>query len=186
MITRQHSAILFWALVLRVGKDKASKSFKKEIPWAVLPDGIRAYIAPRQASHFEDGIDGRGAWMRYPSAEVLKDLTRESAKRQIKYYVPDSFPKCVIGEETQLWMFDYTNSEHEHYHALKTHLIQDCILDEVLRENLIEAIMRFQDKFVVRCSGQIIDGAELRRQVTLFEELGFIHLLGTEHLVRQR
>lgn len=178
MITRQHTAIFFWALLNNMNEETAIEHFRKEIPWAVLPDGIRAYIGPRQAGHFEMAPNWKVAWMKYPSEEVLKKLTKESAKEQIDYYVPDAFPKCVIGEATQLWMFDKNNAEHKHYHAIRTHLVQDVILDNVLRDTLIDHSHRFEDKFTVRFSGKEIDGAELRKQVALFEELGFIHLLG--------
>lgn len=178
MITRQHSAILFWAMTKKYPIAEATQRFNEEVPWALLPDGIRAYIGQRQAGHFERATNGEVAWMKYPAADVLKGLNKESAKEHIKFYVPDAFPKCVIGEDTLIWEFHQKNKTHDHYKALRIHLEQDVILDNALRERLIDHSQRFKDKFTVRHSKQEIDGAELRKQVALFEELGFVHLLG--------
>lgn len=180
MITRQHAALLFWAICMRRGSLKdAIWNFREEIPWALLPDGIRAYIGPRQAGHFEQAPNGDVAWMKYPNEVTLKLLTKESSIQLVDFYVPNNvFPKCVIGEDTQIDVFDVKNKHHAHYHAIRSHLRQDIILDRVLRTELIDVSRRFEDIFVVRHSGQEIDGAELRRQVGLFEEFGFIHLLG--------
>ena len=38
---------------------------------------------------------------------------------------------------------------------------------------------RFEDRFVVHHNHSIVlDGAELRKQITLFEQIGFLHLVG--------
>ena len=58
-------------------------------------------------------------------------------------------------------------------------MFQDAILDEILREELIDASLRFQDIFTVRHDTSMkIDGKELRRQVADFERIGFIVLAG--------
>ena len=75
MITRQHSAITFMAH----SKKGSMQSFKREIPWALQPDGIRAYSGPRQMSHFEETADGTDrAWMIFPNEQVLRNLSKEN------------------------------------------------------------------------------------------------------------
>lgn len=177
MITRQHISVTVLAMI---EKGKTMDQIKARIPWVVLPDGIRAFIGPRQASHFERTPDeNECAWMIFPSAETLKNLTKDNVKDLVKFYIPENaYPKCVIGERTDTEVFTKYNFSHEHYQALYMHLMQDCILDEVLRKNLIDATFRFEDRFVIRHNDVEIDGAMLRKQVALFEELGFIHLAG--------
>lgn len=178
MVTRQHSVVTLLALLANNNLNDALSVFQQEVPWVLLPDGIRAYIGPRQAGHFEQAPDGDIAWMKYPSEEILKKLTRENAKELVEYYVPSTFPKCAIGEKTRCHMFVRKNIEHEHFKAIISHLVQDTILDSVLRTKLIDHSARFEDVFFVRHSGKKINGQELRNQVKLFEEYGFIHLLG--------
>lgn len=174
MITKQHAAITLMALALE-GREQ---EFRKLIPWVLLPDAIRGYIPPRQASHFEKTSDGKDiSWMYFPSSEQLKKLTKENAKEMIGFYQAKT-PPCVIGELTHLPTFDYMNVGHEFYHALRAHLRQDCILDAVLRDELVDVKERFLDVFTIKHSGKRINGKELRTQLALFEELGFIKLVG--------
>lgn len=190
MITKQHTAI--YVLSLAINRDltegsseeslsKFENTLHNEIPWLLLPDAIRAYIRPRQASHFER-IPGKEkdtsvSWMEFPSEEVLKNLSKENASEMISFSVGE-YPTCVIGEDTEIGEFDIRNVGHRHYEALRCHLVQDLYLDECLRKRLINAEKRFTDTFVIRHSEEEIDGAQLRAQVALFEELGFIKLVG--------
>lgn len=175
MITRQHTA-----LTLMCHSNKGTmQTFKHEIPWTLLPDAIRAYSGPRQMSHFEETPDGTDtAWMIFPNEITLGKLSKETFEERVKFYRPDGYPKCVIGEATSLETFDVKNYGHRHYHALRMHMIQDIILDNVLRDELVEVSGRFKDEFRVRWNHQVIDGATLRKQVAMFENLGFIHLAG--------
>lgn len=175
MITRQHTAISAMA-----HSSKGSiQTFKQEIPWILLPDGIRAYSGPRQMSHFEQLPDGTDtAWMIFPNEVTLRSLSKDTFEEKVRCYMPDGYPKCVIGEATNLNMFDVKNYGNRHYHALRMHMLQDIILDNVLRDKLVSVSGRFKDKFTVRWNHQEIDGATLRKQVAMFENLGFIHLAG--------
>lgn len=175
MITRQHSALTYMSHEYK----GSIQTFKREIPWVVLPDGIRAYSGPRQMSHFEQKPDGTDtAWMIFPNELTLQGLSKENFDSSVERYMPEGYPKCVIGEDTSLDVFDVKNYGHRHYHALRMHMIQDIILDKVLREQLVDVTGRFKDEFVIRWNHQTIDGATLRKQVAMFENLGFIHLAG--------
>lgn len=177
MITRQHTALAFMAYATK----GAHEEFRKVIPWILLPDGIRAFIGPRQAGHHEISLNEgeESSWMIYPDEATLKSLTRENAAEKIAYKVADGYKKCVIGEMSDIKLFDAKNYGHKHYHALRIHMVQDDVLDKTLRRELVYCGNRFIDRFVARHKeGIVLDGQELRKQVALFEELGFIHLVG--------
>ncbi len=186
MISIQHAALFYLALNSARSTcyaDQPSKlvdEFQREVPYVVLPDGIRAYSGPRPISHFEKTPDGNGvSYMTFPSEEVLKTLSKETFKDKVKFHHEEGYLPCVIGEKTDIREFDRHNFGHKHYHALRVHMFQDAILDEVLREELIDASLRFQDIFTVRHDTSIkIDGKELRKQVAEFERIGFIMLAG--------
>jgi hypothetical protein len=182
LITLQHSAMTAFAVARKVrDAHERAEVFEKEIPWVLLPDGIRAYTGARQTSHFEktdNGLDG--AWMIFPDAKTLKVLTKENAGELVKVYMPaGGYKPAVIGEQTDVNKFDVKNYGHEHFHALRCHMLQDAILDDVVRERLIDARGRFENRFpALHNSTIVLDGQELRKQIALFEQLGFIHLLG--------
>lgn len=178
MITLQHSALYLMALA---DKRKANylQEFYEEVPYVLFPDAIRAYIGPRQAGHFEMTSDGKNnSWMKFPCETTIQSLTKDNAAGMIQYFVADQ-PKCVIGERTNIKEFDTVNWGHRHYHSLRIHMLQDCVMDALLRDEMVDVTGRFEDKFVVRHSGAVIDGATLRQQITLFETLGFLKLVGT-------
>lgn len=178
MITLQHSALYLMALAAKRKANYLSE-FMEEVPYVLFPDAIRAYIGPRQAGHFEMAPSGMEcSWMKYPCEQTIRSLTRDNAAGMIQHYVVPNQPKCVIGERTNLNEFDVMNWGHKHYHSLRIHMLQDCVMDSVLRDKMVYVTRRFEDKFVVRHNGAIIDGATLRQQITLFETLGFLRLVG--------
>lgn len=178
MITLQHVDLFYLALyeAHKDDREKRMKEFFKECPFVLLPDGIRAYVGPRQPSHFEKSGETT-SWMKFPTEDILRTLTKENAREKVSYELAATRP-CVIGEDTVLSSFDKHNIGNPHYHALRIHLLQDIALDGILRERMIDATDRFDDRFVIRCNQQIIDGKELRRQVANFERIGFIKLAG--------
>lgn len=186
MISIQHVAIYYLALhsarksCYADNPSKMMEEFQNEVPFVVLPDGIRAFSGQRQMSHFEQNPDGTEvSWMKFPSAEVLKGITKENFGDMVELHLANGYQPCVIGEKTSIREFDRVNFGHQHYHALRIHMFQDAILDEVLREELIDASLRFKDEFTVRHNQSMkIDGKELRRQVAEFERIGFIKLAG--------
>lgn len=178
MITRQHSALYMLALATK--ERDYVETLHNELPFVLLPDAIRAYIGPRQAGHFEQTPDGNDcSWMVYPSEETLMLLTKENASEKISHYVAEGYPKCVIGEKTNVDLFDRKNWMHKHYHALRIHMLQDYILDDILRKMIIDPTRRFKDEFVARHNNSLkLNGSELRAQIAEFENLGFIKLVG--------
>lgn len=177
MKTKQHIAL---AVMAAAAKGYNVEDYvRKEIPFVVLPDAIRAYIPARQAGHFEISPDGtQQSWMEFPDAGTLKNITKETAQEKIRFYVADNIPKCVIGEETRIDEFEKRNFSHRHYHSLRMHMFQDCILDDVLRSMMVDVKRRFEDEFKIRHSGKVISGKDLRSQVDKFEDMGFITLVG--------
>ena len=54
------------------------EQFKRELPYCILPDAIRAYLGRREYSHFEINPEGTDiSWYKYPNPEDLKTLTKE-------------------------------------------------------------------------------------------------------------
>lgn len=176
MITLQHSALYYLALNSK-RKSCYLKEFMEEVPFVLLPDAIRAYIPQRQAGHFEMTPDGKAcSWMSYPCEKTIRELTKQNASGTICYHVVPDLPKCIIGEKTNIKEFDLVNWGHRHYHSLRIHLLQDCVMDGILRDDMVDDSDRFNDRFVIRHNGAVIDGATLREQITLFETLGFMKL----------
>ena len=177
MITKQHIAITTWAML---SKGTSMEDVVKAIPYVVLPDAIRMYVGQRQPSHFElhphYGLDV--SCMRFPEAERFKHANKENLTDSVKWHLADEIPAAVIGEETDIFTFDQHNGDLDHYHEIRAHLVQDMFLDTVLREQMVNADGRFEDTFTVRHSETVINGKELRSQVAVFEELGFIKLVG--------
>lgn len=163
-----------------VARAKTMESFRNQIPWILLPAAIRMYVGSRQPSHFEDLPDGTDtAWMKFPTGDELAVYKKDALQEGVNFYVSPKAPKCVIGEQTNVDEFDIRNYAHPWYHQLRTHLIQDCILDAVLRNDLVDVQDRFEDKFVVRHNRSIVlNGTELCQQIALFEQIGFLHLAG--------
>ncbi len=182
MITRQHTALFAMELMTKLSGNlqEFEREFEKRIPFVLLPDAIRAYVGPRQAGHFEVTPDGTNtSWMVFPSPEVLTHMSKETVSEKVNYYVASGLPKCIIGEESSISEFDRRNYAHQHYHSIRIHLVQDMSLDRMLRGEFVDCTHRFEDRFVVRHNRSIVlNGTELREQLALFEELGFIHLVG--------
>ena len=178
MITKQHIAITTWAML---SKGKSMEDVMKAIPYVVLPDAIRMFVGQRQPSHFEKHpLDIDVSWMFFPEGEKLKNLSRDNMNNPsvMHWYLVNNLPEAVIGEESDIRTFDDRNYYLKHYHDIRAHLVQDMIRDRVLREVMIDPVDRFANAFTVRHSSEVIDGKELRAQIALFEELGFIKLVG--------
>jgi hypothetical protein len=209
MITIQHPAVYLKALLAKLEEAKAMEVFRKNISWILLLDGIRAYVGPRQIFHHEETPDGEdNAWGVLPEAEVLSLLTKENAMQMLETYFPaNKYPKCVIGETTNIESFDKHNYGHSRFNVLRIHLLQDICLDDTLRVDLVDASERFDEnqeilnelverlgeeeaqksfkenvgigKFTLRHGDHsVITGAQLRKEVADFEMIGFLHLAG--------
>lgn len=181
MITKQHAAMYFMALAAKndTTKEEFWDKFMDEVPWVLLPDGIRAYIGARQASHFEVAVGGGYSWMEFPDEETLKQLTRENASELVKFYVVPDIKPCVIGEDSYLEVCAVHNWSHKHYRQILIHLVQDIILDSVLRKDMVNVEKRFIGEFQpYHNASDKLSGTELRQEIARFEELGFLKLVG--------
>lgn len=182
MITRQHTAIFAMQIFTKLGGNLQAfeREFEKRLPFVLLPDAIRAYVGPRQAGHFERTPDGNNfSWMKFPTSNVLEHLSKETVTELVKYQVAEGYPKCVIGEESSISEFDKMNYAHPNYHDLRIHLLQDMCLDRMLRKQFVDCTHRFENRFAIHHNrGVMLNGQELREQLALFEELGFIYLVG--------
>ena len=154
--------------------------FQEDLPAELFSDAVRAYVGPRQISHFEILPDGSGcSWMKMPTKIKMKELSKDTIADDLEFHLAEGYPKCVIGEATQLEEYDLHNIGNPMYWQYRKHLVQDNTLDEILREEIIDASDRFNDRFVVRHNTDIvIDGKELRRQVADFERISFIVFAG--------
>ena len=180
MKTLQHAALFFMAFCAKYDS-REMDIFKEKVPWVLLPDGIRAYVEPRQIFHYEITPDGEDvSWGKFPEPEDLVLMNKENTRRMVKtHFVPEKYPKCVIGEETQLEVFDAQNFGHTQFHLLRIHFLQDMVLDYVLREVFVDVSQRFADKFTLKtAANSVINGEELRAEISEFEMIGFLHLVG--------
>lgn len=182
MKTNTHAILAAWGLMDRMFGAKSSEVYyqlKKELPFILLPDAIRRYIGARQAGHCEVAENGDNSWMELPDADVLKALTsKENATEMVRYHVAEGIKPCVIGEYTNFEVFNFHNLGHAHYLAFAMHLMQDDKLDHYLREKLVNVDGRYEDKFEIIHSGEVIDGKTLRDQVSKFEDLLFLKIAG--------
>lgn len=181
MKTNTHAILAIFAMLDRTGGVKMSDiytQYKKKVPFILLPDAIRRYIGARQAGHCEIAMNGDTSWMEFPDADVLKTLTAENAAEKVRFHVAEGIQKCVIGEYTNHDVFNRHNLGHPHYMAFAMHLMQDTCLDRYLRENLVNVDERYEDKFTIIHSGEVIDGKTLREQVSLFEDALFLTVAG--------
>ncbi|MCI8272967.1 MAG: hypothetical protein HFJ55_02660 [Clostridia bacterium] len=174
MNIRQHAALFFWAMLK---KGKSFKDVREELPYTLLPDSIRGYVGTRQPSHFEVNPNGETAWMKFPEEEVLLKLTKGNFSSLMEYYIPE-FPKAAIGELTNLEMFDAINRQHQHYRSLRAHFLQDRVLDEVVRRDMVDESRKFEDVCTIKWNGEQLSGQEIRSQLDLFCEASFLRLVG--------
>ena len=130
MITLQHSLVTLFGLRGNI------EEFEKQIPYALIPDAIRRYCGPRPYSHFEETPDGKHiSYMHFPFN--LKTLTKENVGNE-RMYLADGYKPCVLGEKTHIEKFEQTNGDlpPTYYAGVKKHLVQDCIFDDFVREDI--------------------------------------------------
>lgn len=181
MKTNTHTGFLTLGIMERyegMPSEFVYHKLRKMVPYALLPDAIRRYIGARQAGHCEIAMNGDTSWMEFPDADVLKTLTAENAAEKVRFHVAEGIQKCVIGEYTNHDVFNRHNLGHPHYMAFAMHLMQDTCLDRYLREKLVNVDERYEDKFTIIHSGEVIDGKTLREQVSLFEDALFLTVAG--------
>lgn len=204
MITKQHTALYYLALH---AKGRVN-DLKETLPWVLLPDAIRMYVGARQAGHHEvaaERIDDSRqfawnkrsdiSWMEYPTQQTLMECgDSDEPAKLIKHNVIHGIKPCVIGEDTDIEIFDIHNWNHLMYRYLRIHLLQDIVMDDILRNEMVDCKRRYEDVFESRqCIIAFLttssldadnpclitlDGKKLRTLIGQFEELGFLRLAG--------
>ncbi len=165
MITIQHALVTFFSVNGDMDK------FRQELPYALLPDAIRMYTRDRQYSHFETALDGDTSWIQFPSD--IRNINQEMIDQAAKHLTdPSARPTCVIGEDTQIDVFEDTNVHLPEVYrtGVAKHLIQDICFDDFVRTEF-DCSRRFQDEFGV--CGQTVNGAEFRKIIATVEQYGY-------------
>lgn len=148
------------------------------IPWILLPDAIIEYIDYYQPSYFVELVDGTDiSWLKFPSGEILAEVTANNAKEIVEYYLADS-KECGVCKGTCLDEFDKKNYGHAHFHELRISILQEMIFDKILCEKLLDENKSYEDHFVVRHNQNCLNSFQLQEQMERFEELGFLYLVG--------
>lgn len=164
MITLQHILATFLS-------DKGNYNlFKDEIAYALLPDSIRAYLRPRQYSHFEESSDKKDiSWLEYPLD--LNNITKENTNEVNKHLSENILP-CCLGEKTILSEF-YKHNQHlpdNYYNGVEKHLIQDMVFDNFIRD-VINCDKKYDDIFIF--NDKKLNGKEVRNLIANIEKQGF-------------
>ena len=167
MITNNHVAAFFLAAKECGFTDE---EIRREIPFLLLPDAIRMYTQFRPISHFErTSNDSSVSWICFPSEEELK-----SGATTFNYFYATGYRPAVIGESTDITVFDQLNASHKHFIALRCHFVQDIFYDTAVREEWLDTSGKYDDHYIVRHSGIAIDGATLRRALQQISYLQFV------------
>lgn len=182
MKMNQHCILYLMATYQRYErKTEFLNHFSQGIQWIILPDVITAYI-PKQASHFEESSDGTDiAYMEFPDEVKLNLSNKKNARKFIKYHIKTNKfrTNCAVSEKIHLEEFDKQNYSHPEFHKIRTHLIQDSVMNEYIRSNLVDVSDRLNDNFILlHDQNTSINGQQLQEQLNLFEEFGLLHLIG--------
>jgi len=168
MITIQHTLM---------GLLTISRSFRKQLPYLLLPDAIRMYTGARQYSHFEKSEDGDlCSYIMYPiSLEGLnKAYMQELYLLDSGYLVPGIRP-CCMGEETSIETFVDTNAHLPiwYFKGVFNHLVQDVTFDEFIRKH-IDCTRMYEDVFVFK--NEQMNGKKVRELIAAIEQQGYYYL----------
>ena len=127
MMSLQHVICTF------IRYDGDLEQFKKELPYCILPDALRAYLGTRVLSHFEDNPEHTdSSWFQYPTD--IKNLTKDKALMQESHQAETNL-QSVIGEKSDFGRFVNTNLNlpRDMFYGVLTHLVQDLIFDSTLK-----------------------------------------------------
>lgn len=138
MLTMHREMLALLTCHRMAGGDETTRDelFRKIAGPVVLPDAIRAFGVPRQASHFESGPEG-ASWMRYPSdtramtRESVKALTDDPARCHVAPHGP-----ATLGDPTDVATFRAFNRDLPAAEAagLEASLDQDVVFDRWVRD----------------------------------------------------
>ena len=166
MITLQHS------LCNLIRNDGNIQAFEHELPLCLLPDALRFYLGMRQYTHFEQNPEGNDiSWYVFPTD--IKNLTKEKVLSQPKYHAETKL-KSVVGEPSKIDKFVEINKDlpRDEYYGILTHLIQDYLYDEFVREH-IDFSNKYEPNAYFVFNGIKYDGKDFRKKFLHYEEYGF-------------
>lgn len=172
--------IALYVMVLREkfshNRDEFYSRLCEGIPWLLLPDAIIEYIGYYQPSHFVELAGGTDiSWLKFPSGELLAEITASNIKEVVEYHLADS--KYLSCKGTCLDEFDRKNYGHVHFHELRINILQEMIFDQILCEKLLDESKSYDDYFVVRHNQTCLNSFQLQEQMEKLEELGFLYLV---------
>ena len=148
------------------------EDFDKEIAYCLLPDSIRAYIGPRPLSHFEENPDGNDiSWYKFPAD--IKAMTKTSALSR-EQYLADISKKSCLGEKTHIDKFIEKNNDlpNEEYNGILTHLIQDYIFDDWIRD-IIDCSNKYEPDAKFIFENEEYDSQGIRGVIAEIEMYGY-------------
>lgn len=156
-------------LCLLLACEGDTKFFDEHLASFLLPDAIRMYSKNREYSHFEKSPDGKDcSYMKYPTD--MKTLSLESVQEALAKdsHLVEHAP-CVIGEETDIAMFDSTNKHLPLQMKLGIfcHLAQDIEFDTFIRD-VFDCERKYEDIFTSP-TGEDIDGKTCRKLIADIE-----------------
>ena len=147
--------------------------FNEIVSSVVFPDAIRAYSGPRGYSHFEENPDGTDCyWWEMP--DNMKTVSPESIKESLRRgsHVPENKGTAVMGEKTNIMAFVKHNRHLpvRMFYGIEHHLRQDVVFDEFIRRYI--DVSRRAEGIYTLGSGEVLDGAGVRKLATKIEEHG--------------
>lgn len=177
MLTMNHTATYYLAALrqfIKITKgdkgqavEMADEYLQKNVAVLLLPDAIRMY-GPRQQFHCTE----------HPNTHAISSvrfLTTPDKLRRIKNLykanLQPGIPKCVIDEMSHPETFIAENPEWAES-AYVTHLVQDYFWDKWIREK-VDVTDRLLDKFVYKQTGEVVDGATLRKELGPLDNVFF-------------
>lgn len=171
MITLQHSLVTLLGINEKEkNREDIEEEFRKIIPYALLPDGIRRITGPRAYSHFEESSDGSDvAYMKFP--QDLKSFSKEKFETDTSKHIVSQQP-AALGEKTHIEKFVEENSDlpRDYFAGVKKHLTQDIIFDEFIRK-IIDCSNKYEDVYTF--DGKKYNGNEIRKLIADIETEGF-------------
>lgn len=149
-----------------------------EIASVVYPDAIRAYVGPRQYSHFEISENKmESSYCKFPSdMKMGKDEVVELFDRE--GHLVENIRPCAIGEDTNIEAF-YTHNKHlpeTIFNGVECHLKQDIVFDKFIRK-IIDCEKKYEDIYFF--NEKELDGKALRELIAKIEQHG-IYILAAK------
>lgn len=179
MILLNH--VLLYALAAMVKGEDYESRLANNIQWLLLPDALEELGCPHEMIHFmKDKTGTDTAWLEFPMGETLKGMDQSNWQDSLlKFHFDGEYADCVLGNKIDLSMFDQKNYSHPNFGALRIHMLQDAIQEEVLCRGYVDVSGRYKNRYVLRSNPlMVLDSQYMKDEMKRFEEQGFLHLVG--------